>query len=78
MNGDVKALLLLDQRVLLIVSSLGLFVVAGLVLKRSTYKLVNEPSWRKRFRYFNFVGVLAVIFFGFILVAGAIDYWLQR
>ncbi|MCL1631700.1 hypothetical protein M3N64_07025 [Sporolactobacillus sp. CPB3-1] len=75
---SVHALLIWDQRCLLIISALGLFVVSGLLLKRSdATRLVNEASWREHFKRFNFNGVLAIIFAGFILIAGLFDYLLQ-
>jgi sterol desaturase/sphingolipid hydroxylase (fatty acid hydroxylase superfamily) len=67
--------LIWDQRVLLIIASLGLFIVAGLILKRSNSKrLVNEESWKKSFKLFNFTWVLLIVFLGFIFFAGMLDY----
>lgn len=61
---------------MLIITGIGLFLVAALLLtKKGTVSEDNKEKWKKQFYKLHYTGVILVICLIFVLYAAAADYW---
>jgi SNF family Na+-dependent transporter len=61
-HGDVLITLDVIKNTLFIIGGLGLFIVAGFVVKREARRpLENKSQWREQFKIIHFVNVIGIV-----------------